>query len=97
MDGQRFDRITKSLAVPSSRRRLVKGFAAGAVTALTGAFLRGDAEAAQLHTCCCYACTTVGQAPYCQCQRQAICNVRTGCALTTVRQVGKCSACSFPT
>jgi hypothetical protein len=95
MDAQRFDQITKSLAIPGSRRRLVKGLAAGAVTAVTGVFLRGEAEAAQLHTCCCYNCAAVGQGPYCQCQRGTFCEARTGCFTTLIRQVTKCSACSL--
>jgi hypothetical protein len=97
MDGQRFDRITKSLAIPGSRRRLVKGLAAGAVTAVTGALLRGGAEAAQVHTCCCFTCTAVGLPPYCRCQRTTFCEARSGCINTSVRTVSKCSACSFPT
>jgi hypothetical protein len=96
MDGQRFDRITKSLAIPGSRRRVLKGLAAGAVTTVTGVFLRGEAEAAQVHQCCCFTCAQVGQAPYCQCQRHVICQTRAGCILTSVQQVSKCSACSFP-
>ena len=96
MDGQRLDRITKSLATQGSRRRVLRGLAAGGIAAVTGAFLRGEAGAAQFHTCCCYTCQAIGQGPYCQCQRGTFCEAGTGCIpALPPRQVTKCSACSF--
>lgn len=46
MDGHRFDRVTRSLATGSSRRRLLKGLVAGAFAAV-GVGRAAEADAAR--------------------------------------------------
>ncbi len=50
MDGQRFDELTKSLARGTSRRRMLKGLAGGAMAVLLGRGVR-DVAAGGTFTC----------------------------------------------